>query len=197
MRVKIVTFLFLAIICTSLLFAQEEEERQGGFKKEKIFIGSALSLAVTGDVFQIGATPEIGYSLTKWLDAGITFNINYSSYRYPYFTDQYLNYGVGSMVRIWPINFLFISAIPEYNWIDITRKYVDNNIPSQKDKFNAGSLLVGAGYGSRVVGQAYSYFALMFDALNNKYSPYRDAQGRAIPIIRAGFAIYLGSSKNR
>ena len=195
MKPNIIIVFLLTILSTSPLFAQEEEENQGGFKKENIFIGSALNLGVSGGAFQIGATPEIGYSITKWLDAGITFNINYSSYRYEYFSDQYLNYGVGSVVRIWPLNFLFISATPEYNWIDITRKYV-NNTPSQKDKFNAGSLLVGGGYGKRIVGQTYSYFALMFDALSDKYSPYRDAQGRAIPIIRAGFAIYLGP-KNR
>jgi len=191
MNPKIITAFFLALLSTRLLFAQEEEN-QGGFKKENIFIGSALSLGVSGGAFQIGATPEIGYSITKWLDAGITFNINYSSFRYEYFSDQYLNYGVGSVVRIWPVNFLFISAIPEYNWIDITRKYVDNLYPSEKDKFKAGSLLLGGGYGKRIVGQTYSYFAIMFDALSNKYSPYRDVQGRAIPIIRAGFAIYLG-----
>jgi hypothetical protein len=183
-------FIFLFSVINSI--AQDEEKR--GFKKERIFIGSSLSLGISGDAFQIGASPEIGYSLTKWLDAGIGFNINYASYRYQYFTDQYLNYGIASVVRIWPVDFLFISAIPEYNWIDITRKYVDNNIASESDKFNAGSLLLGAGYGKRIVGRAYSYFALMFDALNNKYSPYRDAQGRAIPIIRAGFAFYLSPS---
>lgn len=173
--------------------AQDEEDK--GFKKEKIFIGSAINLGISGYAFQIGANPEIGYSLTKWLDAGISTNILYSSYRYDYYSDKLLNYGGGVFVRIWPVNFLFISAIPEYNWINWTIKFVDDNIPSQKYHYTAGSLLLGAGYGKRIVGQAYSYFALMFDALNNENSPYRDAQGRSIPIIRAGFAFYLSPSK--
>jgi hypothetical protein len=183
--------LIFFLFTSSFLFAQKDEEEKGGFKQERIFIGSSLNLAFSSGVFQIGANPEVGYSINNFLDAGINFNINYTSFKYPYYSDQIFNYGIGSVIRIWPVNFLFISAVPEYNWINVTRKYVDNITPDQKDKFNAGSLLLGAGYGKRIVGQMYSYFALMFDALHDQYSPYRDVQGRAIPIIKAGFAIYL------
>ena len=189
--------LILVLFTSSVLSAQNEGEEKGGFKQERIFIGSSLNLGISSGVFQIGANPEVGYSINNFLDAGISFNINYTSIRYPYYSDQYLNYGVGSVIRIWPVNFLFISAVPEYNWIDVTRKYVDNITPNQKDKFNAGSLLLGAGYGKRIVSQMYSYFALMFDALHDRYSPYRDAQGRAVPIIKAGFAIYLKPKQQR
>jgi len=197
MKTKWVLLLLIASFSSTILFAQdEEEEKNGGFKKENMFIGTALSLGFSSGVFQIGANPEIGYSITKWLDAGVSTNINYTSYRFIGYSDRVLNYGGGTFVRIWPVKFMFLSALPEYNFITITRKYT-NGSPSIKEKFEAGSFLLGAGYGNRIVGQSYSYFAIMFDAMNNANSPYRDSENRALPIFRAGFAIYLNSNKYR
>jgi len=183
-------------LSSSLLFAQDEEEKKHEFKKENIFIGSALNVGFSSGIFQLGANPEIGYSITKWLDAGISTNINYTSFRNIGYSDRVFNYGAGTFVRIWPARFIFLSALPEYNWITVTRKYT-NGSPSFKDKFSAGSMLLGAGYGNRIVGQAYSYFAIMFDASTNVNSPYRDSENRALPIFRAGFAIYLRPNNNR
>lgn len=190
--------LFLALLLPVFAQAQEEEEdnQKGKFRQENIFIGSALNLGFSSGIFQLGANPEIGYSITKWLDAGISTNFNYTSFRYTSYSDRVFNYGGGSFVRIWPVRFLFLTAVPEYNWIKITRKYV-NGQASISEKFRAGSMLVGAGYGGRVIGQSYSYFAIMFDALDNPNSPYRDEVNRALPVIRAGFAIYLKSRGER
>lgn len=196
MKMKFALSIFFTVFTFSFLFAQDEEEQKGVFKKENIFIGTALNLGFSSGVFQIGANPEIGYSITKWLDAGISTNFNYTSYRFTGFSDWVFNYGGGTFVRIWPVKFLFLSALPEYNFITVTRKYT-NGSPSIKEKFDAGSFLLGAGYGNRIVGQSYSYFAIMFDALNNTNSPYRDVENRALPIFRAGFAVYLQSNKNR
>lgn len=195
MKASIISLLFFIQIFTWGTKVSAQDDEKGGFKKERIFIGSALNLGISGYAFQIGANPEIGYSVTNWFDAGLSTNILYSSYRYDFYTDQLFNYGGGPFIRIWPVNFLFISGIAEYNWIKWTTKPVDNTYPKYSETYKAGSLLLGGGYGRRIVGQAYSYFALMFDALNQKNSPYRDAQGRAIPIIRAGFAFYLSPSK--
>lgn len=195
MKIKLITAALFSLISFSGLFAQdEEEEKKGGFKKENIFIGTALNLGFSSGVFQIGANPEIGYSITKWLDAGIGTNINYTSFRYTGFSDRVFNYGGGTFIRIWPVRFLFITGQPEYNWITITTKFT-NGSPSVKEKFSGGSLLLGAGYGNRIVGQAYSYFAIMFDALTDDNSPYRDSENRALPVIRAGFAVYLGRGR--
>ncbi len=197
MKSKLILILLMTFISSTIIFAQdEEEEKKGGFKKENMFIGTALNLGFSSGVFQLGANPEIGYSITKWLDAGISTNINYTSFRFTGYSDRVFNYGAGTFARIWPVKFLFLSALPEYNFITITRKYTSGS-PSIKEKFNAGSLLLGAGYGNRIVGQSYSYFAIMFDAMNNTNSPYRDSENRALPIFRAGFAVYLNSNRYR
>lgn len=196
MKTKLSAF-FLLLFCISLnLAAQDQEKKQVEFKKENIFIGSALNLGFSSGVFKLGANPEIGYSITRWLDAGISTNVNYTSLRYIGATKHLFNYGAGTFVRIWPVRFLFLSGLPEYNWITVTTKYT-NGSTSTKNKFNAGSFLLGAGYGTRDIGRGYSYFAIMFDALKNINSPYRDSENRALPIIRAGFATYLHAKRRR
>jgi hypothetical protein len=178
-------------------FAQETDvaEKKTGFKKENIFMGSSLNLGFSGQSFTIGLNPEIGYSVNKWLDAGVSFNFNYFSQNTSELggSTQFrnFNYGGGPYVRIWPINFLFIQALPEYNWTDSKQTNIYTN-ESLTYKNNVGSLLLGIGYGSRTVGSRFSYFTLMIDVLQNANSPYRDPYTNdPLPVLRAGFGFYL------
>lgn len=192
-------FMSLCLFLSLSIMAQSDEvdENKGKFKRENVFFGSSLNLSLGNRFFNIGINPELGYSVTKWLDAGVALNINYfsqnanefSSYRFRNF-----NYGAGTFLRVWPVNFLHLQVQPEYNWISSSRKEV---ISGQTDKFNlnAGSLLVGIGYGSRMVGSQYSYVTLMIDVLQNINSPYRDQFNDPLPVFRAGFGMYLNRKK--
>src|SRR6478609_3756661 len=73
--------LFILLATYSPGFAQETgaDEKRTGFKKENIFMGTSLNLGFSGQSFTIGLNPEIGYSVNKWLDAGLSFNFNYFS----------------------------------------------------------------------------------------------------------------------
>ncbi|MES1214299.1 MAG: hypothetical protein ABUT20_02185, partial [Bacteroidota bacterium] len=77
--------ILLLTVTTSLVVAQdkEEEESKRGFKKENLFTGGGVSLgfgtAYGTTSFGIGASPIFGYSITKWLDAGVSVNYNYQS----------------------------------------------------------------------------------------------------------------------
>jgi len=86
--------------------------------------------------------------------------------------------------------FLFLTAQPEFNWTSITEKDMTNEV-TYKLNANAPSLLLGIGYGRRVVGESGFYIALMFDAISNKNSPYNDVYGHPLPVLRAGFDFYL------
>ena len=92
------------------------------------------------------------------------------------------------------MNFLHVQVQPEYNWINSSQK---NVISGQTFKYNysAESLLVGIGYGSRMVGSQYSYVTLMIDVLQNINSPYRDQFNDPLPVFRAGFGMYLNRKK--
>jgi hypothetical protein len=168
-----------------------------GFQKANLFLGGSLSFGFGTDNFNVGGSPEIGYSLNKWLDAGVLVNLNYNYTKAdPYYDGNIsfksFNYGGGVFARAYVLPFLFFTVQPEYNWIDYT--YTDMNFnPSTTTKYNttAPSLLLGIGYGRRVVGQSGFYIALLFDALDNVNSPYNDINGHPLPVFRAGFDFYL------
>jgi hypothetical protein len=168
-----------------------------GFLKQNLFLGGSLSLGFSGYDFNVGGSPEIGYSLNKWLDAGVLVNLNYSSERADpsgYYNSNIryrsFNYGAGAFARVWPLPFLFVTVQPEYNWIDYNAKDMSSGFVSTAST-QASSFLLGIGYGQRVVGRGNFYIALLFDALDNPYSPYRDFNGAALPVVRAGFDFYL------
>jgi hypothetical protein len=180
-------------LCSFAQNEQEPDERKGKFKQENIFFGSSLNLALANRSFNVGINPEIGYSVTKWLDAGFSLNINYFSQNASEFSNirfRNFNYGGGTFLRIWPVNFLHLQVQPEYNWISSSQKNVQTGQTASYN-YNAASVLVGIGYGSRVIGNQYSYVTLMIDILQNINSPYRDQYNDPLPVFRAGFGIYL------
>lgn len=171
--------------------AQDEEEEKGGWKPDHLFIGSGINLGFSNG-FIIGLNPEVGYSINRFLDAGIATNLTYVTQR-SYYANQsvrYLALGGGPFVRIWPVPMIFIGGQFEYN--DITLREVTDGVTTYKEKADASSLLVGLGYGSRVIGQNQFYTSIMIDALNDINSPYRDQYGRVLPVFRTGFIFYLG-----
>src|ERR1700754_3572515 len=52
-----------------------------GFRKENLFVGGGLGLGISSYDFNVGINPEVGYSLTSWLDAGVVGNFSYESIR--------------------------------------------------------------------------------------------------------------------
>ena len=130
-------------------------------------------------------------------DAGIVVNFSYTSYRdYPYFNDRLrqIIYGGGVFTRIYPVRFIFLQGQAEHNLI--TLKYLPANGSSNVSKTSGNSVLVGGGYTTGRFprsGNTFFYVAVLFDVAGNSNSPYTDAYGRKIPIIRAGIQIPLFS----
>jgi hypothetical protein len=203
---KKILFVFIALcLSSSLLRAQDEEreeEEKKGFKKENLFTGGSISLAFYNNTFLIGASPVFGYSIAKWIDAGLVGNYNYTSYRDVSVFDDKLRqsvYGGGAFMKLYPVRFLFAQAQFEHNFI--RQKYMPpSGGTSQVTTTDASSFLIGAGYTTSrdpESGQPFFYLAVLFDILRNDYSPYTDAYGRTIPIIRAGIQVPLFQGGNR
>lgn len=189
----LIPFLFFFVSVSSYAQNNEVDRQTGGFKKENIFLGTGLNLGLTNRSFNVGLNPEIGYSITSWLDAGVALNINYFSQNASEYSSIRLrnfNYGAGSFLRIWPLSFIHLQIQPEYNWISSSQKDVISGQTGTYN-YNAESLLVGVGYGTRILGSHYSYFTLMLDVLQNRNSPYRDQYNDPLPVFRAGFGMYL------
>src|SRR3954471_12169172 len=111
---KKILLISLSLILVNGISAQQilptytTDEDKKGFKKENIFFGGGITLGFASNTFQIGANPEIGYSVAQWLDAGLGFNLNYASQRAdPYYNGNVryrnFNYGGGPFVRLYPI----------------------------------------------------------------------------------------------
>lgn len=204
--------LCLSLVITSVVLAQREKWQQqnknddtkkSGFKQENVFIGSGISVGFATGSFNVGATPEIGYSFSDFVDAGIAFNINYNSQKYDDNFDfnwdgkfSGFNYGGGAFVRVFPIRNFFIQGQLENNWI--AYKATDYFYgTTTKATVSAPSLLAGIGYGQREVGRGNFYTVLMIDLLRDINSPYRDGYGDVIPILRGGVNFYLRPSKKK
>ncbi len=195
---KILVLVLLAFSVSS--YAQDTDEKNDenkGFRKEKLFTGGSVTAGFSNYSTVLGVTPQFGYSLTNWADAGITLNFNYTSQRdYNYGGDKLRQtvYGPGAFVRLFPVKFLFASAQYEYNLIHL--KYIpatNSGYTPDKLNLNASSLLVGGGYaGGRERGNnTYYFISVSWDILGDKNSPYIDGYGRSNPIIRAGYNIGL------
>ena len=108
-----------------LSFAQHDPGRMNtysdeaptyGFTKENVFAGGSLALGYNGWDFNAGISPEVGWTLAKWFDAGVLVNLNYSSERAdptgfynPDTRYRSFNYGVGAFARIYPVDFFIFS----------------------------------------------------------------------------------------
>lgn len=205
MKSKLIAFLFFASFISLSTNAQDKEEKAKVPFKENLFTGGSISLAFYNNTFLVGASPVLGYSITNWADLGIVINYNYTSYRdYLVFNDRLRqkNYGAGTFVKLYPIRFIFAQAQYEYNFLRL--KYIPPNGGLETTtKAEAGSFLIGGGYTTGRYGRGgapHFYLAVLFDISNNANSPYTDAYGRSIPIIRGGIQIPLfqggGSKRN-
>lgn len=180
------------------VYTYSDTANGGGLQKENLFLGGSLALGLGSYQFNVGVSPEMGYSLNNWLDAGVVVNFNYNSVRAdPYYDNNIryrtFNYGGGVFGRAYPLPFLFFAAQPEYNWISQNQKDMNPGSGGASYTFNtsAASLLLGVGYGQRVIGEGGFYISLMFDVLGDKNSPYNDFNGHPLPVIKAGFNVYL------
>jgi hypothetical protein len=193
-NLKLTVAFFLLILCSHASAQQQAaDEEKGKFRQDNIFLGTSLNLGIANRSFNVGLNPEIGYSVTRWLDAGVSLNINYFSQNasdYSNIRFRNFNFGGGPFLRVWPLSFLHFQIQPEYNWISSSQKNVLTG-QSGTYKYNAGSLLVGVGYGTRILGSHYSYVTLMIDVMQNLNSPYRDQYNDPLPVFRAGFGMYL------
>ncbi len=172
----------------------------GGFQWNKTFVGGSLGLGFGSGTFNLITNPEIGYSLAEWVDVGMVFNIGYFSQRIDYLTgnggtysEKYrtFQYGGGGFVRVYPFNPIFLTIQPEVNWLSTT--ITATNTPNSIKQTNRStSFIAGVGYSQRVVGQSSFYTLIGVDLGNDRNSPYKTYTNANIPIVRAGFNVYLG-----
>lgn len=201
-QMKKIFLLVTVIVFSTSVFAQkteENEEKPTGFQKDKLFTGGDLTLAFYTGGTTLGVSPYLGYSVTTWLDAAVSLNFVYHGQKdYSGIKYRQTNIGPGAFVRIFPIDFLYLQAQYEHNFINL--KVIEPGVGTvSKGKTDVNSVLLGAGYSSgRSAGNnSYFYLSVMFDVAQLPNSPYIDSHRRMIPIIRAGYNIGLFQGRQR
>lgn len=210
---KLVMMFFAASISIAAVKAQDNEEeiKEGGFKKENLFTGGSITLSFFNGQTVLGANPVFGYKLTDWADAGLAFNFLYNGSRdYAAYDDKFRQtvMAPGVFARLYPVKFLFVQGQFERNFS--TAKYIyPGGSPTEKSKANANSFLVGGGFaqGRERGSTTFYYISLLFDVIkdinspyvNVSYNPDNPSQRRVdmAPIIRAGVNIGLFQNRYR
>jgi hypothetical protein len=130
------------------------------------------------------------------LDAGLVVNYTFSSIRdYNGVLNDKLRqtmFGGGGFARIYPVRFLFLQGQVERN--SIRQTYIPRAGVQEKISVASSSTLIGGGYTSGRQGRGgnpFFYLAVLFDVGGDINSPYTDAYGRTIPIVRGGLQIPL------
>ncbi len=192
-------FLFcaLALLFTSTLFAQDDEEEGGKiFKKENLFTGGSANVSFGNNVTNLGVSPYFGYSINRYVDVAASVGVNYVSQRGDFSNDKIRQtvIGPGAFVRVFPVKFLFAQAQYEHSFIN--QKYIPDPAfgqPTQKESFNASSIFVGGGFasGRSEESKTFFYISILWDINKDPNSPYTDNLNRAVPIFRTGFNIAL------
>ena len=200
---RTINLVVMMLLAGTVSFAQDNEnEEPRGFQKNKLFTGGSISFGLGSNTFQIGGNPVLGYSLAKWVDAGLVVNYNYASYRDVIMSNDKLRsttYGGGAFTRLYPLRFLFAHLQFEHNFIK--EKYIPSNGGDREtNNVDANSLLAGVGIATdRYAGEGrpFFYLALLFDVMNEDFSPYTRSDGSRIPILRAGIQVPLFQGRGR
>ena len=176
---------------------EEDETRKSVFKKENLFVGGTVNLSFGNRITALGISPYFGYSLNRYVDVAASIGVDYVSQRDNTYENDKLRqtiFSPGAFVRLFPIKFLFAHAQYEHNFIRYKYIYPSSfNQPSEKMHLNADAFLIGGGFASgRDSDQkSFYYFSILWDIGKDYNSPYVDNNGRAIPIIRAGYNVAL------
>lgn len=141
-------------------YLSEGSKKDSTEKKDKIpfsqrlVYGGNLGLWF-GSINYVQINPMVGYKLTDWWAAGPSFN-------YTYFGNSIANinyYGPGAWTRIRPLRGFYLHT----EFSALKTNYYDKVVPVW---------LVGGGVIARGDFASLAFF-MMYDAIQNEYSPYR------------------------
>ncbi|WEK36226.1 MAG: hypothetical protein P0Y53_01830 [Candidatus Pseudobacter hemicellulosilyticus] len=167
----------LLMIATVAVQAQEEEPREGGFDKSRLFFGGNFGFGIGGSTTQITVSPQVGYRFNQWLAAGAGVNFSYFSYKYNWsgsaaYKENYGVAGLNIFGRVYPIEFAFLQLQPELNYVWGKIKFEQDGQPDiKRDPKFVPSLLGGVG-AAIPAGRGSFIVMVQYDLLQNTNTPY-------------------------
>jgi hypothetical protein len=179
-------FSFLLLLSFSTASFSQDEDTTGhrnGFRKENLFFGGNLGLAIGSYTF-INVSPQIGWHLNPSFDVGLGPNFQYVSIKSYDFSgadfskESRMVFGGNVFTRFYPIKQGFLQVQPEVNVVRGKLKYYATGYDNFSYTATAPSLLVGVG--ANLNGLLIS---VMYDLAQDPNSPYSSR-----PFINFGYA---------
>ena len=208
--------LLLLVLCASFtgLSAQQVYNSSGntnGYKHKKVkgydpsrlIIGGTLNAAYSGDYANFGIGPTVGYKITDAFSAGVGLGYQFNQFpdfwaspnpvtgEYPVLKENLIYPSVWAKYNVY--RNWFIDANIEYNFITVKGHQViydtlgnPYNVSSKFTK-SVPCLLLGAGVKQPLGGRVSGFLEILYDVLQENYSPYY----RQFPVFRAGITTGL------
>ncbi len=182
-----VLILFMALITGVQAQYQNTsgQKREGDVQKKELkkkkkrkdyypwFFGGMLGAGFSSYSSYVQVSPLIGYKITPAFHVGTRLTYIFNSYEVaPNQRENFHDYGASVFTRYIFFKGLFAQA--EYEALSYDYGHKDGRIW-------ISSLFLGAGYYMNMGGRGFASFAILFNVLEDEYSPYTN------PIIRIGF----------
>ena len=170
-----------------------KKTKKKGYDPEKLIVGGGFNAGFSGGDIILGISPTVGYRFTNKFSAGV--GIGYLYYRQTTYQDQYNTYYLNENIvypSLWARYFvyrnIFITSTFEYDFIHVKGTDVDylGYLDPTNMSVTAPCLLAGFGFKQPLGGRVSGVFEIMYDVLQQKYSPYLQQ-----PVMRLGIVAGL------
>jgi len=144
---------------------------------DRLFTGGGVGLQF-GSYTYIGAFPILGYRITPKFSAGIGGT-------YIYLQDKSSNFSTSLYGgKVFAEYDVYRGIAPHVEYEILNREIFDYSLAKRR-RINVNSLLVGVSYTQQIGDNAGIYIMLLYNLLEDVYSPYEN------PVLRIGFNIGL------
>jgi hypothetical protein len=169
---------------------KKKDLKPKGFDMSRLVIGGAANLNFGTGFASVGISPMVGYKITDNFAAGVGVSYQYYRNRYEWIDLYSNNNYIGSTqfdrkTSIYSANLwaryivwknIFVHVQPELMNIGVVTNLEQDPatlaLTANEERKNVFIGLVGAGVRQPITGSLSLYFMLLFDVVQNPYSPY-------------------------
>jgi hypothetical protein len=173
------------LLCSTVQFAQSQNRADSTAKKDKpsfaerLYFGGDLGLSFGRFTF-INVAPIVGYKITDNFSAGLGAKYQYIAYSDGNYRESTSVYGGSVFIRQ-----IFSEQFFGHAEFEVLNTEVFDYIALDVGRRNVPIFMIGAGYRQEISTGVFAQLMILYDLIDDPYSPYPSYYGRPI-IIRGG-----------